>query len=1184
MDLEAEKRFHELLENALDLEGEDLTHFLDEECAEQPELAGRLRQALVTLDEGLFRQPSGVEQVALEELAFGVPPQGLSEGPITIGPYRLIELLGSGGMGRVFLAEQTEPWRRQVALKLLKTSLGGKEARIRFKAEQQALARLDHPNVGRILEAGTTDDDAPYFAMELVTGEPLIRYCDTHKLSLRQRLGLMVAVCRGVEHAHRKQILHRDLKPSNVMIAEVDGQAVPKIIDFGIAKALDQPLTDATLATGGFLGTPTYMSPEALEGSGDLDTRTDVYSLGVLLYELLTGVKPFEVETGGFASLVIRLREEDTPRPSTRWGHLDTQARERLAANRQTSMVELERRLRHELDWVVLKAMAKNRDQRYGSAAALAEDLERYLAHEPLVASPPSFGYHFSKLLRRHRLAVGLLVGLTVLGTSAVGYHLRSRRLVSDRSAELTREIERIDWMQRVAYQLPPGDRSAEHQLIRQGMARIEAAATALGGLDRGGGDYALGRGAMALHRLDEAYGHLQAAWEAGYRRPEAALSLGLVLSDLYESRLDRARLLPSRSARRVARQKAGNELRDPAIEMLTAGRQSSVVSPSLLEAHIALLQDDVEEDSADSAPDDVSAPIVEAEAQLDQVLSLSLTALEERPWLYEAHFLRARALGRQADRATRNNELDRADELLQQAVEAIRQGLAIGRSDPDGYLRLCETSARRLGFIVRHIRPGVDEQHAQTLEACATARQIDPDRVDVDLVEAGAWLDLIDVEVWDRNEDPSSSMAEAERLLRGYLELRPDSSFAYQSLARAQNQLAVFQMRSGEDPRVAQGTAIELLQEALRLEPHDAALHENLCTILNARGDYEMNRGGDPRTDLAAAEHHGILAVEGAPDELTAYLYLGITYIRRAQYRVEHGIDPSADFEEGLRRFQLLLDKWPSNGPAPNAIANMLMLRGLWETKQGSDPSASFEEAIPFAEQALVVNPDAAFPLFVRGQVKMWLAHYAITTGRDGSEWASTARRDIELGFEKLPNLPGPFVELSILALAEGHDAMGKGQSPLDRVAEAQSKASRSLAIDPERADAQRLLAEAELLRAAWLMKSGGAGSSLTKARGYAEAALAMEPGDAENHLAMARYAWRHLQADGVPDEDLLDLGLKHCDLAAEIDPTAMYGNVLRGVLLMQDSDRLEEGQRLVAEAIDANPNLEYLWGGFRR
>ncbi|MFC1603550.1 tetratricopeptide repeat protein [Planctomycetota bacterium] len=342
-----------------------------------------------------------------------------------IGSYKLLSVLGEGGFGIVYLAEQKKPVRRQVALKVIKPGMDSKQVIARFEAERQALALLDHPNIAKVFDSGITEKGRLYFAMEYVKGRSVTEFCDHEKLSIEERLHLFIRICEAVQHAHQKGIIHRDIKPSNILVYVEADQPIPKIIDFGIAKALSQPLTERTLFTeqGQLLGTPEYMSPEQAELTSQLvDTRSDIYSLGVVLYELLTGALPFDprrLRQVAIDEILRTIRDEEPPRPSTRLSNLGEEA-EKVAQNRQTAVKSLAKRLNHELEWIPLKAMRKEPDRRYRTATELADDIRHYLKGDALIAGPESRVYHFKKMIKRHRAVVSGTAAVVIVLTVGI--------------------------------------------------------------------------------------------------------------------------------------------------------------------------------------------------------------------------------------------------------------------------------------------------------------------------------------------------------------------------------------------------------------------------------------------------------------------------------------------------------------------------------------------------------------------------------------------------------------------------------------------------------------------------------------------------------------------------------------------------------------------------------------------
>jgi len=894
--------------------------FLDQVCAGEPALRQRIDRLLLRHEQGdNFLESPGPGPIA-------TPDEPIREGPGTvIGPYKLVEQIGEGGFGLVFMAEQQQPVRRKVALKILKPGMDTRQVIARFEAERQALALMDHPNIAKVLDAGETASGRPHFVMELVRGVPITDYCDQNCLTTRERLELFVHVCQAVQHAHHKGIIHRDIKPSNVMVTQHDGVPVVKVIDFGIAKALGQQLTDKTLVTGfaQMVGTPMYMSPEQAQLSGlDIDTRSDIYSLGVLLYELLTGVTPFDKErlrTAGYDEMRRIIREEEPPRPSTRLSTLG-QAAATVSERRQSDLKRLRQLLRAELDWVVIKALDKDRTRRYETANELARDIEYFLHDEPVLACPPSAWYRFRKFSRRRKAALriasaaALVVLLAVGGVGWVLWDQAARRTeLSERMAETEQTVNaaliQTDQWRKQAGEAPSAtSQEADAVLMqwRQAEASLAQAETAL-------------KTGKADEHLRQRVLDVQERIERGRMQAQRTANL---LRDLDEARMTRTIWMGTHfdyagaTAKYTAAFAAyGLEVKEGRTEELA--RHIRAEQPAIREALIVAL--DYWGDTAARAKT----------TELTNLVPPLAVAADDDPWRRQYRTAAA------ASDATALRSLS---------------GQARRLSLPPSTLRLLATSLSSQGA----------RDEALALLRWARGRHL-----------TDFWIHFELGTLLEQGEDKSPMvLEEAIGCLRTALALRPAASAAHNNLGnclRYRKQLdeatAEFRKAIDLDPKnvVARNNLGNALHDknqedeataeyrkATALDPTFALAHYNLGNALRAKN----------QLDEAMAEYRK--AIDLDPKYAPAHLSFGVALLGKNQ------------FDEAIAEYRKAIDLDPKYAPPHNNLGNVLRAKN-----QLDEAIAEFRKAIDLDPKYAVAHFNLGLALQDKNQLDEAGAEY---------------------------------------------------------------------------------------------------------------------------------------------------------------------------------------------------------------
>jgi serine/threonine protein kinase/Tfp pilus assembly protein PilF len=676
---------------ALDLPADQRAALLDARCGADTALRTEV-ESLLSASDSAGEFLSGTE---------------ISPPPAAIGPYKLLQVIGEGGFGSVYMAEQERPVRRRVALKLIKLGMDTKQVVARFEAERQALAMMDHPGIARVFDAGATSTGRPYFVMELVGGIPITEYCDKGRLTIESRLQLFAQVCQAVQHAHQKGIIHRDIKPSNILVSDQDDKPVAKVIDFGIAKATQTRLTEKTVFTEmkQLIGTPEYMSPEQADSSLDIDTRTDIYSLGVVLYELLTGTTPFdarELRSQAYGELQRIIREVDPPRPSTRLSTMRDTLPD-VAARRRIEPRRLEQRIRGDLDWIILKAMEKDRSRRYESAADLASDVLRHLADKPVSARPPTTGYLLRKFARRHRGAViASAVVLAVLVAGIIGTTIgllraQYQRAEAQRQTAIANAVSvfQAEMLASADPERSLGDKVTVAQAMMAAMKELDAGKLSKEPLVEANIRTIVGNTLQSLGRYDEAEPNLRRAIEL-YRQEPSRLDLHTAVA------LRNLALLLEAQGKLVETERCLREALEIQLSKLPANHREVVITRSDLAAALCKM-----------------GRFAESE-------SLSRDVLRLRREILPAGDL---------DIATSLNNLSQVLQFQGKLVEAesfLREGLEISRkARPEGHPKI-GTGLSNLGMLLMAQGKYVDAEPFLREALQIRQRALPPDHPDV--------------------------------------------------------------------------------------------------------------------------------------------------------------------------------------------------------------------------------------------------------------------------------------------------------------------------------------------------------------------------------------------------------------------------------------------------------------------
>ncbi|HKI03393.1 MAG TPA: protein kinase [Thermoanaerobaculia bacterium] len=953
--------------------------------------------------------------------------------------YRVERLLGSGGMGTVYKAFDPT-LGRWVALKFLHRNDAAQTER--FLREARAQARVGHPNVCQVHEVGEVEG-RPYIAMQYIDGRSIGEL--TEELSTAANVELVRDVARAVHAAHRTGLIHRDLKPGNILLARDESGALhPFVVDFGLAMEQDEV---SLSRTGMISGTPAYISPEQAQGRA-LDRRSDVYSLGVVLYELLAGSPPFR-GGGNLARILVQLVQEEAK-----------------------PLRQVDAAIPEDLETIVAKCLEKEPGRRYESARDLAEDLDRFLDGEPINARPTGWLYRAGKRLRKNR-ALAIVSAAAILALATLGaFSLRAQWHAREKAELAQRFGQRIGALQAsMGYEssLPPHDITPFKRKVRAEMAAIRAEMRTLGTLAAGPGHYSLGRGYLALHQYERARDHLQRAWQAGERGPDVAESLGLALGLSYERTLDDADGATSVPEGQARREEAERAYRRPALDYLREARAGSPDS-LYLKGLIALYEGRYAE-------------------------ALDATRRAGRPQL-EAKVYRAQ--GSEAARAGRYEE---AIGLFQRAGEVYRRLLLDLPSAPDLYVEDCDRWSRQIQAAMA-LEDVAEPQAASALSACDQALRVDPESADALVLKAAIFRRLGD-QKRKRGDDPSPELSAAVRQAERAIALDPRNSRAYHHLAASHQVLALWKMAQGLDARTDIRRAIGAARRALEAQPELASAHVSLGTAYLVLAQDQQHRGGEPQGAVTQAEASYRQASVLNPDSVPALLGLGNSWKILSEIQIAQGMNPSASIGKAVTALERAAELNPKGVSIRNSLGNAHLTLGEYLLTQGSDPRQALARAADSYRHAIALKPDYSLARYNLAYTWRSLAEAFLAQGQDPKPALDSTAAALEEARRLNPSDADVFLERARAGLIAARWSLRQRQDPEPALRAAAADLRRAEELNPEQPDVFFTQALAARYRAEVAKSSGDREAALREGLGRTAKALAVNAGEAR-YLAL--------------------------------------------------------------------------------